>query len=168
MTKSKTDPSSQQNQSLPLTSNGLLMVGPTPDGFEAQLAADVMADVCQDKQRTPAMIFVARDDKHMNSIQQSLRFFMGETPVLTFPAWDCLPYDRVSPQKELVGQRLTTLAQLARVDFSALKNPGLIVLTSINALLQRTVPKSAIADASFEASIGDDLDQDKFSRFLTS
>src|SRR3981081_1711710 len=36
-------------------------------------------------------------------------------PVLQFPAWDCQPYDRVSPHGGVLAQRLTTLARLSRL-----------------------------------------------------
>ena len=31
-------------------------------------------------------------------------------PVLTLPAWDCLPYDRVSPNGVTIAARMTTLS----------------------------------------------------------
>ena len=37
---------------------------------------------------------------------------LPEAEVLRFPAWDCLPYDRVSPNPALVSERIATLARL--------------------------------------------------------
>ena len=34
---------------------------------------------------------------------------------MQFPAWDCQPYDRVSPHGGILAQRLTTLARLSRL-----------------------------------------------------
>ena len=42
------------------------------------------------------------------------RFFIPSIEALTFPAWDCLPYDRVSPNGEIVSRRIDTLTRLAR------------------------------------------------------
>ena len=39
----------------------------------------------------------------------ALAFFHPEIEALTFPAWDCLPYDRVSPNGEIVSRRIDTL-----------------------------------------------------------
>ena len=65
--------------------------------------------------------------------------------VLRFPAWDCLPYDRVSPNPALVSERIATLARL-------LETPSRprIVLTTVNALVQRVPPRAAFAGASLE------------------
>ena len=43
-----------------------------------------------------------------------LHFFAPEIRVLPFPAWDCLPYDRVSPKSDTESRRLATLAALAQ------------------------------------------------------
>jgi transcription-repair coupling factor (superfamily II helicase) len=47
------------------------------------------------------LVHVARDDKRMAAMRAALAFFAPGLPVLTFPAWDCLPYDRVSPNPEI-------------------------------------------------------------------
>ena len=44
----------------------------------------------------------------------ALAFFHPGLEVLTFPAWDCLPYDRVSPNGEIISRRIDTLTRLAR------------------------------------------------------
>jgi transcription-repair coupling factor (superfamily II helicase) len=55
---------------------------------------------------------VCRDDARMARLAEALGFFMPEAEVLRLPAWDCLPYDRVSPNPELVAERVATLADL--------------------------------------------------------
>src|SRR5207248_3617926 len=57
--------------------------------------------------------------------------------VLTFPAWDCLPYDRVSPNGEITSRRIDTLPRLA----SGAEQKPLVVLTTVNALVQRVPPR---------------------------
>ncbi|MFO7804245.1 MAG: hypothetical protein R6V30_01070, partial [Paracoccaceae bacterium] len=52
------------------------------------------------------VVHVARDDKRLAAMQAALRFFAPDVPVFTFPAWDCLPYDRVSPNPDISAQRL--------------------------------------------------------------
>ncbi len=46
-------------------------------------------------------------------MRQALAFFAPATAVLTLPAWDCLPYDRVSPNPDISARRMATLAALA-------------------------------------------------------
>src|SRR5665213_2860118 len=78
-----------------------------------------------------------------------------------FPAWDCLPYDRVSPKPDIESRRLATLAALARDGDKAC-----VVVTTINALLQRVPPRSAIAGASFKAKNGAEVDREALVAFL--
>src|SRR5258708_22120235 len=68
----------------------------------------------------------------------ALAFFHPEIEALSFPAWDCLPYDGVSPNGEIVSRRIDTLTRLATA-----RNDGarLIVLTTVNALVQRVPPR---------------------------
>jgi transcription-repair coupling factor (superfamily II helicase) len=81
-------------------------------------------------------LHVCRDDGRMARFAAALAFFHPELEALTFPAWDCLPYDRVSPNGEIVSRRIDTLTRLA-TDAS----DGLIVLTTVNALVQRVPPR---------------------------
>ena len=44
------------------------------------------------------VVFVARDDVAMERAHAAMKFMAPEVRCLTLPAWDCLPYDRVSPR----------------------------------------------------------------------
>ena len=57
------------------------------------------------------LVHVARDDARMARLAEALAFFLPDAEILRFPAWDCLPYDRVSPNPELVSERIATLAR---------------------------------------------------------
>ena len=92
------------------------------------------------------ILHVARDGQRLERLQDGLRFFAPEREVLVFPAWDCLPYDRLSPHPDIVAERLETLVRLA-----APKKPGAparIVLASVGAALQRVPPRSLYAEAA--------------------
>ncbi len=63
--------------------------------------------------------------------------------MISFPAWDCVPYDRVSPNTEIVSRRISALARLV-----AGKRQGpLIVLTTVNAATQRLAPRDFMRGA---------------------
>src|SRR6266576_2285829 len=70
----------------------------------------------------------------MAVLSRALSFFAPDIEVLEFPAWDCLPYDRVSPHPAVVAQRVMTLARLARI--AGREHPA-VLLTTVNAALQR-------------------------------
>ena len=97
-----------------------------------------------------SFIYVARDDVRMTAMDDSLRRLAPDLRLLEFPAWDCLPFDRLSPQGGLVGRRIETLAQLAS---DAGTRPR-ILLTTINAILQRVPPKTYFTDSSLVITAG--------------
>ena len=97
-----------------------------------------------------SFIYVARDDVRMTAMGDSLRRLAPDLRLLEFPAWDCLPFDRLSPQGGLVGRRIETLAQLA----SDVETRPSILLTTINAILQRVPPKTYFTDSSLVITAG--------------
>src|SRR5690348_5598819 len=82
-------------------------------------------------------LHVCRDDGRMSRFAAALAFFHPELNVLSFPAWDCLPYDRVSPNGEITSRRIDTLTRLAAGN----EPTPLVVLTTVNGLLQRVPPR---------------------------
>ena len=136
--------------------DGRLTVSGTPQGYDAWMAAEAA------RRRGGLVLFVVLDDVQADAAAQAIRFFMPDMMVLPFPAWDCLPYDRVSPKSDIESRRLATLAVLAR---DAAK-PAVIV-TTINALLQRVPPKDAVAGASFFAKNGAEVDREALVTFLS-
>ena len=83
-----------------------LTLSGAPEGHDASLLARELA-------RGAPVIHVARDDRRMEAMRAALAFFAPDAVVLTFPAWDCLPYDRVSPNAAISATRMATLAALA-------------------------------------------------------
>ncbi|WP_374470610.1 transcription-repair coupling factor [Phenylobacterium sp.] len=116
-----------------------------PEGFDAMVMADIV------KARKGLTVFVARDAARISAFVDAFRFFAEQVEVLTFPAWDCLPYDRIGPSAGVSAQRMTTLARLA--DGFDPKKPALLV-TSVPALIQRVPPLSVVKGASYSASVG--------------
>ncbi|MBC6980877.1 transcription-repair coupling factor [Caulobacter sp. 17J80-11] len=128
---------------------GLELAG-APEGFDALVMADVV------RTRGGVTAFVARDYARANAFEDALRFFAPDLRVLRFPAWDCLPYDRVSPSPGLAAQRMAALVELSRRDPADKK--ALLVLTTAPALMQRVPPREAIKAASYQTKPGRDVD----------
>jgi transcription-repair coupling factor (superfamily II helicase) len=131
-----------------------ITLGGAPEGFDARLLARELA-------RGATVIHVARDDRRMEAMRQALAFFAPEAAVLTFPAWDCLPYDRVSPAPEISAARMATLAALA----AGLDGP-VVLLTTLNAAIQRLPPRETLRQASFRAEVGRRIDEAGLRAFL--
>ncbi|HLW92219.1 MAG TPA: transcription-repair coupling factor [Roseiarcus sp.] len=128
-----------------------------PEGYDAFLVAELaLAFAEAGENRSAALAFVARDSQRAQSFIDALAFAAPEVEALYLPAWDCQPYDRVSPNAAVSAQRMTAFARLARTR-GALARPRVLV-TTINALIQRAPPRSFIAAASFSAAPGNSVD----------
>lgn len=138
------------------TGTGLKTVGGVPEGYESL----IIGDLAKDKNRD--LLIVARDDVRLQALATSIGFFAPELNVLTFPAWDCLPYDRVSPHGDIMSQRIDCLSSLATTE-----NKGRVVLTTVSACLQRIPEKSVFAGASMTLQVGDTINLDDLTAFLT-
>ncbi|MBI1329773.1 MAG: transcription-repair coupling factor [Alphaproteobacteria bacterium] len=136
---------------------GRFTVSGAPEGYDAFIAAEAAL------RRKGLVVFVAADDVRAQAIGEAVHFFAPSLTVLPLPAWDCLPYDRVSPKPDIESQRLATLAALARRKPDA---APAVVVTTINAILQRLPPREAVAEASFFAKVGAAIDLDALTAFL--
>ena len=113
-----------------------------PEGFDARALA-------RELEKGAPVIHVARDDRRMEAMRAALGFFAPGATVLAFPAWDCLPYDRVSPNPDISSARMATLAALARGLSGAF-----ILLTTMSAATQRLPARDVVAGAAFSARVG--------------
>jgi transcription-repair coupling factor (superfamily II helicase) len=139
--------------------------GLTIAGVPAGLDALVLADLARASSAAPGMgtiLHVASDDQRLFATADALGFFGSDIEVLMFPAWDCLPYDRVSPKASILATRLATLHTLSN-------QPSLrprIVLTTINAILQRVPTPDMFEGSVFTARCGDLVDEENLKSFL--
>ncbi len=136
---------------------GRLDLVAAPEGFDALVMADLA------RARGGLCVFVARDTARASAFVGALRFFAPETPVLNFPSWDCLPYDRMGPSPVIAAERLATLSRLAQ-GFEA-KTPFMLVTTA-HALLQRVPPREAVKAASYLAKAGQDVNVRDLERYF--
>ena len=137
-----------------------LELGGAPEGLDALVVAERL------KAQGGLGLMVARDYQRAGNFKQALGFFAKDIEVLDFPAWDCLPYDRLSPTASLAAQRMATLTELARRD-PADQRPVLII-TTIASAVQRVPPKSAVTKAAFVAKVGQDLDTTSLEHYVTA
>ncbi|MDA8894203.1 transcription-repair coupling factor [Amylibacter sp.] len=124
-------------------SKNIINLSGAPDGFDA----NILSNFISEKQKS--IIFVARDDKRLDQMRKSLWFFSPNIPVLNFPSWDCLPYDRVSPNADVSSARMATLAALS----SGFEAP-FVLLTTLNAITQYIPNRTIVSNNSFVAIVG--------------
>jgi len=138
---------------------GRTLLAGVPEGFDALLLARLARDG-----GVADVLHVARDDQRMARLAEQLAFYAPGLEVLEFPAWDCVPYDRVGPNVDIVASRIDTLTRLAQP-----RPPGAaprVVVTTVAALMQRVPMPRAFLEASFLTRVGAPLNIDGLVGFL--
>ena len=83
-----------------------------------------------------SLIYIAKDDREINDIYSKLLWLLPNKKILIYKAWDQIPYDNISPSKEIQTSRLNTLNYL-----NTYKEEQKILLTTVNAIIQKTILK---------------------------
>ncbi|MGB6174836.1 MAG: transcription-repair coupling factor [Methylocella sp.] len=148
-----------------LGKGGSLTLSSVADGFDAFCAGDLTRALAKDAEsRAVALVHVARDGQRARAFGEALAFAAPDIELLDFPAWDCQPYDRVSPNAAIAARRIVVLSRLAR-SRSAVERPR-ILSTTVNALVQRVPALSKIAGDTFSAAPGNAVDRDALVNWL--
>ncbi|MBU0859573.1 MAG: transcription-repair coupling factor, partial [Alphaproteobacteria bacterium] len=133
-----------------------------PEGQDARVLAERARDLMAADR---VLVHIALDDNRTAALKDLLAFFAPDVAVCVFPAWDCLPYDRVSPNGEIVAQRVAALTTLLAWEADSKRVPR-IVLTTINAATQRVSPRTVMQTAVLQAQRGGKLDVAHLQTFL--
>ena len=143
------------------TGEGRFLLSGVPEGCDALLVSESLGT----QSKGAIHLHIARDAKRMAEMAEALAFFAPTIRVISFPAWDCLPYDRVSPNREIVSQRIDALSFLAARQ--ELKEPSekIVVLTSVNAVLQRVPAREVLAGSARCFTIGARIDVEELADF---
>ena len=132
-----------------------ITMGGAPEGYDARLILDELAKSGQ------PVLHIARDDKRLEATRAALRFFAPNMPVVIFPGWDCLPYDRVSPNADVSAARMACLAALVHE-----MPKQYILLTTLNAASQRVPSRAVLREAAFTARVDQRVDEKALRNFL--
>ncbi len=114
-----------------------------------------------DRLKTPVVV-IANNSRRMKLLQDEIAFFIRDhstAPLLSLSDWECLPYDVVSPQPEIISDRLRTLAQIPHLEQG-------ILLSTVPALMQRLPPSEYISGHSFFLETGQIVDPDNLRKRL--
>lgn len=124
-----------------------------PDGYDTLLLAELAA-------RKNRVVYIARDEGRALRLKEQMGFFDSSREALFFPAWDCLPYDRTSPHPDVLAQRLNVLISLIT------QNKPYLLITTIQAYLQKLPPPEALQGRLWALKAGQDVDHALFLDFL--
>jgi transcription-repair coupling factor (superfamily II helicase) len=134
-----------------------------PEGMTGAIAAEIARARLGTVEGPALLCVVLRDDQRLRAVENSLAFVGPDVEKLVFPAWDCQPYDRVSPNGAITSQRMMTLARLAK---SRVGDKPRIVLTTVNAITQRVPARARIARETLSAAPGNVLDTNQLVEWL--
>ena len=131
-------------------------LGEIPEGSEPLLINEISENL--DKN----ILIIAKDLKRYQQLKDGLEFFLNKD-VLFYPQWDCVPYDRISPNKLITSKRLETLSRLSNE-----KNKTKIVLTTIQASCQRTLSLDDVKNKFISLKPGEVIDVNNLVNFFVS
>jgi len=100
-------------------------------------------------------VWICPDLRSYRQLSEEVAFLLQDQPELLwrFPAWEVLPYDRVSPHHGIVGERFATLGRLLNTPA-----PTGLLLTALPAWLQRIAPPETVAAHVWQLKINMPLD----------
>ena len=108
------------------------------------------------------IVFVASNDLEAQRTFNIISNLKTNYKPLLFPAWDCLPYDRVSPNSQITAIRLNTLYELVNS-----QNKHILITTS-NAILTKILPAKIIKNSKLKLAIGNEYKISELTRFLVA
>jgi len=135
---------------------GRRLVQNAPEGLDAKFLAALAAA------HREGVVFIARDDQRLTAARDMVQFFAPDLPLDVLTAWDCLPYDRSSPNRLILAERMRALGDLAERGLS-----GRLLLTTVNAVTQRVLPRAEVTGIGFSARVGGRVDEDALVRYLS-
>jgi len=95
-------------------------------------------------------------------LKKEIEFFNPDAKILVFENWDTLPYDRSSPKDSTQAERIQTLDEI--LNYSGDKK--VIIITTINAVLQRIMPREVLEKNSIKLKQGQKFTLEELAGFL--
>ena len=125
---------------------------------EAFVLKDLYSQVNQD------ILCILSDGVSLNQVYNTLIAIAPEAEILMLPAWDTVPYDRVSPNANILSKRIETLAKLV---LEKNKSKHRIVLCSIGAAIQKLPPQKIFFNTRKVLRVGEKLIFDDFLHYVS-
>ncbi|MBP3687139.1 MAG: transcription-repair coupling factor [Alphaproteobacteria bacterium] len=110
------------------------------------------------------VLCVLSDGVSLNKVYQTLLFIAPEIEVLTLPAWDSVPYDRVSPNPAILSKRIDTLAKLVLEQNNKKRR---LVLASVGSAIQKLPPKKIFFNARKNLKVGEKFNFEEFLHYAS-
>ena len=125
-------------------------------GYDAFLLINALPSAKHD------ILYIVSNGLELQQTADFLHYLNPDVKILTFPAWDTVPYDRVSPNVNILSKRLETLSELVQNPNPQQKR---IIITSIGAAIQKLPPQKIFLNARKVFKVGDKLDFNNFMHY---
>lgn len=135
-------------------------------------AACALVDVARRLDRP--MLLVTASEKGARQFAQEMTLFASQghvdeeeskarfvEEVVTYPEYDMGPFHQASPDRKLTQARLTTLYRLTREQIPR------VIVSSVRALMRKTLPVASMKEHSRLICLGDELDNARLRVYLT-
>jgi len=139
-----------------------LTLAGVPAGFLPWLAAD-LARAAHGTAKGGRAVVIAADEAAMRALADTAPLFAPDVEVISFPAWDCLPYDRASPALRVMAERLAALNAL-----QAKPAKPQLVVTTASAATQRALTPFRIRQLTRRMAEGERIDRQALIEQLNS
>ena len=84
----------------------MISIGPVIDKSEAFIISEFF------QKNKNSIIYIGKDEREIINIKKKLSWLLPNTKILLYKAWDQIPYDNISPSKEIQTSRLETIYYL--------------------------------------------------------
>lgn len=119
-------------------------------------------EIAVHKSQSPnTVVVICADSNEAARLEQELRYLCPQERIMVFHDYETLPYDVLSPHQDIISSRLEFLSLAPAMH-------GGIVITSINAVMQRLPPIEYISQNSFVLKVGDRCDLDSLRATFTA
>ncbi len=121
-----------------------------PNGYQGIALADIL-------KKSPFHCHIVPNDKQLAFIRETVNLMCPNVRILSFPNWDTVPYDRVSPKSDIVGERIDTLIALNELKNQKKITCQTLVLVTASALLQYVPPATFFDNGSLILQTGHEI-----------
>lgn len=108
---------------------------------------------------TQSWLYLTTSERRAEETTRALASFLPGRTVVHLPAWDCLPYDRAPPSREIMGKRMLALRQCLRRDSAP------VLVLSVEAAIQKLPPINVVEASELTLVQGQKLDREALKKF---
>ena len=135
-----------------------------PNGYQGIVFNNILSE-------SSVHCHIVPNDKQLSFLRDTVSVIRPDIRILTFPGWDTVPYDRISPKTDIVGERIDTLISLLDLSEKIKKKQSpeypTLILTTAAAVLQRIPPQSFFDEGVLSLAVGEETSFESVRAYLT-